>query len=42
MMVFGFPCSHAKAVCTGLKAASAVTREKAELREKKDMRLVSG
>jgi len=32
----------AKAEWTGRSAASAVTREKAELRGKKDMRMVSG
>ena len=42
MIVFGFPCSQAKAACTGRCAASAVTREKAELRGKNAMRMVSG
>jgi hypothetical protein len=42
MILPGFPCSHAKAEWTGRSAASAVTREKAELRGKKDMRMVSG
>lgn len=33
MIFCGLPCSHAKAPWTGLSAASAVTREKAELCE---------
>jgi len=33
IIVFGFPCIHAKAACTGVARARAVTREKAEMRE---------
>jgi hypothetical protein len=42
MIFCGLPCSHEKAAWTGLCAASAVTRENDELREKIAMRVVSG
>jgi hypothetical protein len=42
MIVLGFPWSQAKAAWTGLCAASAVTREKAELWEVEAMLLASG
>ncbi|MGA9667903.1 MAG: hypothetical protein WBQ94_01775 [Terracidiphilus sp.] len=42
MITFGFPWSQAKAAWTGLCAASAVTLEKAEVRESEGMAMVSG
>jgi hypothetical protein len=42
MIFLGFPCSHANAACTGLCAASAVTRENDELRENKLMGWTQG
>jgi hypothetical protein len=42
MIFLGFPWTQAKAAWTGLCAASAVTLEKAELRDMKGMSMVSG